>query len=601
MSDCLESKSLYSESKKEGMRERYGEIHVSKDEALVCLWKDCGIVCDNAEVLYNHLCNSHVGRISKNNLCLTCHWDNCNASYGKRDHITSHIRIHTPLKPYSCSVCGKSFKRTQDLKKHGRTHMNTSKLSYEAASPDNISAKVSYEQNGVFTVHPKSIPSPEVLENVPTPAFSSLSSRESASPTSSPNTMRPYNFGSTPTYQPGIGLPAMQPRMNESVYPCLPRWAPGYASHIATRVPEAMSTQENVQETRSFGNESLKRPRSAVSDFWSDVQSKKMAPMYDNSMMERLDDLLWPQFYNLNDLNSCLTESMNAIQGVGESADPRYSSVMNPANTNLQDVNAWLLQLGNSMSLDLSAMQGQQSNFAETLSQYDLDHIPGADLVLPPAVLNTKDQAAGSDVGSGSMPVFGQPQDKGFSPIYRQVQPLTRMPSAPHEDTIQGYGTNANPTSSSARGHGCESYYAKERHHGIMYPKLPSSREEIQTPSSTSAATSMPKFMPNDGIKIRQRHMQLVLNLLLALNKNKFIHPETGHVLPMGRMLMLRRTDPRNRLSTMRQTLPLSAIPPKPTLSQSTNSRLRNMGAARETKRATLPSISQLLSNVDMD
>ena len=126
MSDCLESKSLYSESQKEGMRERYGETHVTKDEALVCLWKDCGIVCDNAEVLYNHLCNTHVGRISKNNLCLTCHWDNCNASYGKRDHITSHIRIHTPLKPYSCSVCGKSFKRTQDLKKHGRTHMNLS-------------------------------------------------------------------------------------------------------------------------------------------------------------------------------------------------------------------------------------------------------------------------------------------------------------------------------------------------------------------------------------------------------------------------------------------------------------------------------------------
>jgi len=362
-----------------------------------------------------------------------------------------------------------------------------------------------------------------------------------------------------------------------------------------------MSTQENVQETRSFGNESLKRPRSAVSDFWSDVQRKKMAPMYDDSMMERLDDLLWPQFYSLNDLNSCLTESMNAIQGINESADPRFSSVMNPANTNLQDINAWLLQLGNSMSHDLSAMHGQQSNFAQTLSQYDLDHIPGADLVLPPAVLNTKDQAAGSDVGSGSMPVFGQPQDKGFSPIYRQVQPLTRMPSAPHEDTIQGYGTNANPTSSSARGHGCESYYAKERHHGIMYPKLPSSREEIQTSSSTSTATSMPRFMPNDGIKIRQRHMQLVLNLLLALNKNKFIHPETGHVLPMGRMLMLRRTDPRNRLSTMRQTLPLSAIPPKPTLSQPTNSRPRNMGATRETKRATLPSISQLLSNVDMD
>lgn len=599
--DCQESKSLFSESKKDAIKEIYPENHIPKDETLVCLWKDCGILCDNAEVLYNHLCNNHVGRISKNNLCLTCHWDNCNASYGKRDHITSHIRIHTPLKPYSCSVCGKSFKRTQDLKKHGRTHMNMSKLSYEAVPPNDTPSKVSDEQYGVSMVYPKSIPSPEVLENVPTPAFSSLSSRESVSPTSSPNTIRPYSVGSSPMYQSGIGLPSMQPRMNESLYPCLPRWAPGYDSHISVRVPEAIPTQDNVQETRSFGNESLKRPRSAVSDFWSDVQCKKMAPMYDNSMMERLDDLLWPQFYNLSDLNFCLTESMNAIQGFGESSDPRYSSGMNSVNTNLQDINAWLFQLGGSMSHDMSVMQGQQNNFAQTLSQYDLDHIPGVDLMLPPAVLNTKDQSTGSDVGAGSMPVFAQPQDKGFSPIYRQVHPLTRMPSTPHEDAMQEDGTSACPTSLSARGHGYGTYLAKEYYHDNIYPRLPFSREEMRPSLSTSTTASMPRCVPNDGIKIRQRHMQLVLNLLLALNKNKFIHPETGHILPLGRIPMLRRTDPRNKLSTMRQTLPPSAIPTKPMLIQPANTRLRTMSAARETKRATLPSISQLLSNVDMD
>lgn len=36
----------------------------------------------------------------------------------KRDHITSHIRVHVPLKPHKCEFCGKSFKRPQDLKKH---------------------------------------------------------------------------------------------------------------------------------------------------------------------------------------------------------------------------------------------------------------------------------------------------------------------------------------------------------------------------------------------------------------------------------------------------------------------------------------------------
>ena len=36
----------------------------------------------------------------------------------KRDHITSHIRVHVPLKPHKCEFCQKAFKRPQDLKKH---------------------------------------------------------------------------------------------------------------------------------------------------------------------------------------------------------------------------------------------------------------------------------------------------------------------------------------------------------------------------------------------------------------------------------------------------------------------------------------------------
>lgn len=32
------------------------------------------------------------------------------------------MAVHTPLKPHPCSVCGKTFKRPQDLKKHERIH-----------------------------------------------------------------------------------------------------------------------------------------------------------------------------------------------------------------------------------------------------------------------------------------------------------------------------------------------------------------------------------------------------------------------------------------------------------------------------------------------
>lgn len=98
----------------------------SSQEQLVCKWLNCGKTFDLAETLYNHLCDSHVGRKSMNNLSLACRWDGCRVITVKRDHITSHIRVHVPLKPYKCDFCQKSFKRPQDLKKHVKTHADDS-------------------------------------------------------------------------------------------------------------------------------------------------------------------------------------------------------------------------------------------------------------------------------------------------------------------------------------------------------------------------------------------------------------------------------------------------------------------------------------------
>ncbi|POS85534.1 hypothetical protein EPUL_002623, partial [Erysiphe pulchra] len=96
------------------------------DKSLVCQWEKCSERCVSAEALFNHICEKHVGRKSTNNLNLTCGWASCRTTTVKRDHITSHIRVHVPLKPHGCDFCGKAFKRPQDLKKHVKTHADDS-------------------------------------------------------------------------------------------------------------------------------------------------------------------------------------------------------------------------------------------------------------------------------------------------------------------------------------------------------------------------------------------------------------------------------------------------------------------------------------------
>ncbi|KIW01163.1 hypothetical protein, variant [Verruconis gallopava] len=102
-------------------------------DSLICQWTNCGERLPSPEQLYDHVCERHVGRKSTNNLNLTCQWGSCRTTTVKRDHITSHIRVHVPLKPHKCDFCGKAFKRPQDLKKHVKTHADDSVL---LRSPD---------------------------------------------------------------------------------------------------------------------------------------------------------------------------------------------------------------------------------------------------------------------------------------------------------------------------------------------------------------------------------------------------------------------------------------------------------------------------------
>lgn len=108
------------------------------DDGLICRWNACGDRFTTPEALYDHICERHVGRKSTNNLNLTCQWGSCRTTTVKRDHITSHIRVHVPLKPHKCNYnnCGKTFKRPQDLKKHEKTHAQETGHVTHAPPPD---------------------------------------------------------------------------------------------------------------------------------------------------------------------------------------------------------------------------------------------------------------------------------------------------------------------------------------------------------------------------------------------------------------------------------------------------------------------------------
>ncbi|KNE59267.1 hypothetical protein AMAG_03578 [Allomyces macrogynus ATCC 38327] len=304
---------------------------------LKCQWAGCHARFADAELLFHHLSEDHVGRKAAGTLCLECKWTLpgghiCGLAKTKRDHLTSHLRVHmTDLKPHWCPDCKKRFKRPQDLKKHELTfsHIatrtkNSRRRSAQLApttpneapgAASSSSAPVASRSLGATSASASALPSPppppprrasssgssegSLLAppnahrlQLPTPA---LSGRDGPSP--SPVGLPPVNYARMPSPMSFPVTPTMDP-LHESH---ATSWH-GHASPTPAAAPRGLGAllgdasilaDASSSGTAAAGTtntiSSTKRPRDDLDDFLDGIKRQRLAPVYTPDVMFALD------------------------------------------------------------------------------------------------------------------------------------------------------------------------------------------------------------------------------------------------------------------------------------------------------------------------
>ncbi|KAF8807786.1 hypothetical protein BYT27DRAFT_7098821 [Phlegmacium glaucopus] len=315
-----------------------------------CLWVHCTHAFPDPETLYNHLCNVHIGRKSTNNLCLTCKWKDCGTTCAKRDHITSHLRVHTPLKPHICEICKKSFKRPQDLKKHEKIHTEEHHQQHKHSKAITV----------VDPLYVSRVRGDSLQRGLD--SKSSIKSSSTGPGSRAPTSRATSNSSSISDDAYFTLLPTPSP---ELLHPsALPHAHHPSSAHEIYLQNQPLPAWEVLRSEPSIGS---KRSHDySVDDFFTDMKKRRVNPSYDPGMAERLNNIAYQQ-------------TNGGVQHQPTSFSPRSVSLDIRTPEELAAVNEFLVALGRDVSgSNVRPSFTPESYFdAVSLTQLGLAGMPG--------------------------------------------------------------------------------------------------------------------------------------------------------------------------------------------------------------------------------